>query len=458
MDVLLLSRLQFAFTTFVHFIFVPLTLGLSLLVAYMEFKWVRTGDEVYKRMAKFWGKLFLINFALGVVTGIALEFQFGTNWARYSAYVGDIFGSLLAIEATLAFFLESTFLAVWIFGWNRLSPKLHNASIWLVALAANLSAFWILMANGWMQNPTGFVLRGDRAELESFAALVANPFAWQQFLHVLFSAYVLSGFFVLGISGWHLARGSNVDFFKRSFQIAAPFTLVFALALVVQGHHHGSTVAKYQPAKLAAMESHWDTMTHAPQYLFVVPDPANERNLVEILPIPGGLSMLAYHSFDAEVKGLRDFPEEDRPPVLLTFASFRTMVGLGFLFPALAAWVWIRRKTPESSPTLLRILPWVIPLPYIAIQLGWIVAEVGRQPWIVNGIMRTEDAVSAGISLGQVGFSLVLFGLIYGLLVAVDVYLLMYHGRKGPKSSEGKKGVEAESESGFSAPSQSASA
>ncbi len=435
MDVLLLSRLQFAFTTFVHFIFVPLTLGLSLLVAYMETKWLRTGEEVYKRMAKFWGKLFLINFALGVVTGIALEFQFGTNWSRYSAYVGDIFGSLLAIEATLAFFLESTFLAVWIFGWNRIPPKLHNASIWLVALAANLSAFWILMANGWMQNPTGFVLRGDRAELESFMALVTNPFAWGQFLHTLFAAYVLSGFFVLGISAWHLARGSNVDFFKRSFRIAAPFTLVFAVALVIQGHSHGASVAKYQPAKLAAMESHWETMARAPQYLFVIPDPANERNLVELLPVPGGLSMLAYHSFDAEVQGLRDFPKEDRPPVTLTFVSFRTMVGLGFLLPALAAWVWIRRKTPEDSPRLLRILPWVIPLPYIAIQLGWIVAEVGRQPWIVHGIMRTEDAVSAGISVGQVGFSLAMFTLIYGLLVAVDVYLLMHHGRKGPKSS-----------------------
>ena len=435
MDVLLLSRLQFAFTTFVHFIFVPLTLGLSLLVAYMETKWLRTGDEVYKRMAKFWGKLFLINFALGVVTGIALEFQFGTNWSGYSAYVGDIFGSLLAIEATLAFFLESTFLAVWIFGWNRISPKLHNVSIWLVALAANLSAFWILMANGWMQNPTGFVLRGDRAELESFTALVTNPFAWGQFLHTLFAAYVLSGFFVLGISAWHLARGSNVDFFKRSFRIAAPFTLVFALALVIQGHSHGATVAKYQPAKLAAMESHWETMTRAPQYLFVIPDPGNERNAVELLPVPGGLSMLAYHSVDAEVRGLNDFPKEDRPPVTLTFISFRTMVGLGFLFPALAAWVWMRRKDPEASPKLLRILPWAVPLPYIAIQLGWIVAEVGRQPWIVNGIMRVEDAVSAGITPAQVGFSLFLFAVIYGLLVAVDVYLLMHHGRKGPKSA-----------------------
>ncbi len=438
MDVLLLSRLQFAFTTFVHFIFVPLTLGLSLLVAYMETKYLRTGEEVYKRMAKFWGKLFLINFALGVVSGIALEFQFGTNWSRYSAYVGDIFGSLLAIEATLAFFLESTFLAVWIFGWNRISPKLHNASIWLVALAANISAFWILMANGWMQNPVGYVLRGDRAELESFTALITNPFAWQQFLHTLSAAYVLSGFFVLGISAWHLARGNQVDFFKRSFRIAAPFTIFFALAIVVQGHLHGNEVAKTQPAKVAAMESHWETMTRAPLYLFVIPDPAKERNLVELLPIPGGLSLLAFNSLESEVRGLKDFPPEDRPPVSLTFFSFRGMVALGLLFPLLAAWVWLRRKDPLSSPAMLRLLPWVIPLPYIAIQLGWIVAEVGRQPWIVHGIMRTEDAFSPGVSVGQVGFSLFMFALIYTLLVAVDIYLLASHAKKGPGSTDNK--------------------
>ncbi|MBR9981646.1 MAG: cytochrome ubiquinol oxidase subunit I [Desulfatitalea sp.] len=433
MDVLLLSRLQFAFTTFVHFIFVPLTLGLSLLVAYMENRYVRTGDAEYKRMAKFWGKLFLINFALGVVTGIALEFQFGTNWSRYSSYVGDVFGSLLAIEATLAFFLESTFLAVWIFGWKRLSPKLHNVSIWLVALAANLSAFWILMANGWMQNPVGYAIRGERAELASFTALVTNPFAWQQFIHTLCAAYILSGFFVMGISAWHLARGRQVSFFRKSFRIAAPFTLVFALVMVVQGHMHGAEVARTQPTKLAAMESLWETRTRAPQFLFLIPDPANERNRLELLPIPGALSLLAFHSMDAEVQGLKDFAPQDRPPVMLTFISFRTMVALGFLFPLVAAWAWVRRTDPERSPLMLRLLPWMIPLPYLAIQLGWIVAELGRQPWIVYGMMRTEEAFSPGIATGQVVFSLVLFALIYTLLVAVDIFLLAHHGRKGPE-------------------------
>ena len=433
MDVLLLSRLQFAMTTFVHFIFVPLTLGLSLLVAYMEFKFVRSGDETYRRMAKFWGKLFLINFALGAVTGIALEFQFGTNWSRYSAYVGDIFGSLLAIEATLAFFLESTFLGVWIFGWKKLSPKMHNAAIWLVALAANLSAFWIIMANGWMQNPVGYVFGEGRAELGSFMSLISNEFAWHQFIHVLSASYVLSGFFVLGISAYHIAKGSNVDFFKKSFRIAAPFTLIFALVVVVQGHSHGATVAKYQPEKLAAMESHWETRTQAPQYLLVVPDPSNQRNRLELFPIPGGLSMLAYHDFNAEVTGLSDFPREDHPPVMTTFLSFRTMVALGFLFPILAAWAWLKRKGPEDSPRLLKILPWIIPLPYIAIQLGWIVAEMGRQPWIVYGMMRTSEAVSPGITTAQVAGSLAGFMAIYGLLVALCVFLLSKYGRKGPE-------------------------
>lgn len=227
-----------------------------------------------------------------------------------------------------------------------------------------------------MQNPVGYILTDTRVELESFTSLISNPFAWNMFAHTLLASYVLSGFFILGVSAWHLARNNHVDFFKRSFRIAAPFTLVCAVALVAHGHMHGANVAKHQPAKLAAMESHWETMTHAPQYLFVIPDPANERNLVELLPIPGGLSMLAFGSFDAEVRGLLDIPEEDRPPVMLTFISFRTMVALGMLFPVLGFWVWWRRKDPLTSPRLLRVLPWVIPLSYIAIQLGWIVTEL----------------------------------------------------------------------------------
>ncbi len=432
MDVLMLSRLQFAGATFFHFIFVPLTLGLSILIAIMETVYVRTGDEDYRRMAKFWGKIFIINFAVGVVTGITLEFQFGTNWARYSKYVGDIFGSLLAIEATLAFFLESTFLAVWIFGWNRLSPKLHCLCIWLVAFASNLSAVWILIANAWMQHPVGFVLRNGRAELSDFLAVITQPFAFQIFLHTVSGAYILAGFFVMGVSAYHLLRKNETGFFNKSFRIGLTFALIFALAEVVQGHIHGAEVAKIQPSKLAAMESLWDTQADAPMYLFLIPDASRERNLVEIGKIPGALSMLAYHSSQAVVKGLKDFPKEDRPPVALTFVAFRVMVGLGFLFVLLTVVGWFKRNKLEASPGYLKIMLYAIPLPYIALQAGWIVTEVGRQPWIVYGLMRTKDAVSH-IAASQVGISLAAFILVYSTLGAIAIYLMVKQARRGPE-------------------------
>ena len=273
----------------------------------METKYVRTGDEEYLRMTKFWGKIFIINFAIGVVTGITLEFQFGTNWSRYSKYVGDIFGSLLAIEATTSFFLESTFLAVWIFGWKRLSPKIHCLAIWLVAIASSTSALWILIANAWMQNPVGYVLRNGRAELNDFFTVITQPFAWQIFFHTIFGAYILSGFFVMGVSAYHLLRKQHASFFTKSFRMGLTFALIFSVAEVVQGHIHGAEVAKIQPAKLAAMEALWDTQANAPQVLFLIPDEKNERNSVEIGKIPGALSMLAYHTPSATVKGLKDF-------------------------------------------------------------------------------------------------------------------------------------------------------
>jgi cytochrome d ubiquinol oxidase subunit I len=432
MDALMLSRLQFAVATFFHFIFVPLTLGLVILIAIMETIYVRTGDELYKRQAKFWGKIFVINFAIGVLTGITLEFQFGTNWSRYSRYVGDIFGSLLAIEATTSFFLESTFLAVWIFGWNRLSPKLHCACIWLVALASNASAYWILMANAWMQNPVGYVMRGGRAELANFFAVVTNHFGWQQYFHTLSGAYILAGFFVMGVSAYHLLRRQNQEFFTKSFRMALTFALIFSVAEVIQGHIHGAEVAKIQPAKLAAMEAHWDTQANAPQTLFLIPDQKNERNLLEFGKIPGGLSMLAYHSPSAVVKGLKDFPKDERPPVALTFIAFRTMVGLGFLFVLLTGLGWLWRNNLEGHPRFLKILIWAIPLPYIALQAGWIVAEVGRQPWIVYGLMKTRDAVSP-IAVSQVGTTLVGFIALYSLLGFVAIYLMRKLAIAGPE-------------------------
>jgi len=441
LDVLSLSRFQFAAATFFHFLFVPLTLGLSILIAVMETRYVQTKDETYRRMAKFWGKIFLINFAVGVVTGITLEFQFGTNWSGYSRYVGDIFGSLLAIEATAAFFLESTFVAVWAFGWNRLSPKAHAVTAWLVAFGSNLSAIWILLANGWMQNPVGYTIRNGRAELTDFWAVLTNSFGWQQIVHTLSAAYILAGFLVMGASAYHLLRKRNTEFFARSFRFGLIMALAFSLVEVVQGHMHGAEVAKVQPAKLAAMESLWETTEGAPQYLFLIPDEKNERNLVEIGGIPGGLSMLAYHNPDATVKGLKDFPEDERPPVFLTFSAFRTMVGLGFLFPLLTLYGFYRRNKLEESPKYLKLMLFAIPLPYIAAQAGWIVAEVGRQPWVVYGVMRTADAVSP-IAVSQVLVSTLALVGVYTILGVAAAYLIVKTIRKGPE--EAAEGVTSE--------------
>jgi len=434
MDVLMLSRLQFAAATMFHFLFVPLTLGISVLIACMETAYARTGKPIYKRMAKFWGKLFLINFTLGVVTGITLEFQFGTNWSRYSAYVGDIFGSLLAIEATAAFFLESTFIGVWHFGWDKLSPRAHAVSAWLVAFASNLSAVWILIANGFMQNPLGFEIRNGRAELTDFIAVITNPWAWNEFVHVVSASFCLAGFFIAGISAWHLLRKQNEEFFGKSMRLALSVGLIGTFVVVVQGHFHGNLVAKLQPAKLAAMESHWETMKNAPMYLLQIPDEKNEGNLVQAMPVPSLLSVLAFNDPDAEVKGLKDFAPADRPPVGITFLAFRVMVGIGTLMPLLLLFGLWKREELSKYPTYLKTMIWAMPLPYIAIEAGWTVAEVGRQPWIVNNLMRTADAVSP-ITVGQAGSSLVAMVLLYTLLGAAGAYLIFTAARKGPQDA-----------------------
>jgi cytochrome d ubiquinol oxidase subunit I len=460
MDTLYLSRLQFAAAAIFHFLFVPLTLGLGYFVAVAETIFVRTGDRTYKRMAQFWGRFFIINFAVGVVTGLTLEFQFGTNWKHYALYVGDVFGPLLAIEATAAFFLESTFLAVWIFGWKRLSPPMHAFAIWVVAAASTLSAFFILCANGFMQNPVGFekqVYNGvERAVMVHFWALLANEYALNQFFHTMLAAFVLSGFFVMGVSAWHLLRRSGEDFFTRSFRLAMWPTLAATVLEVVQGHANGAVVAKYQPLKLAAMESLWRTHgedgSYTPQTLLVIPDEKNERNLVEWIKVPSALSLLAYHDAAGQVKGLDHWPDPgDRPPVTICFVSFRLMVGLGFLFPLLAGLGVVLflpetalRRVPLSGPLhrlrslfleqhrgWLKVFPLVIPLPYIAISCGWVLAEVGRQPWIVYNVLRTSAAVSP-LSAAQVGASLAGFLVLYTLLGAAAFYLLIKFAIRGP--------------------------
>jgi cytochrome d ubiquinol oxidase subunit I len=442
MDVLMLSRLQFAITSMFHFIFVPLTLGLSVLVAWMEWRSIRTQDRLWLDMARFWGKLFLINFALGIVTGITLEFQFGMNWAEYSKYVGDIFGAPLAIEATLAFFLESVFIGVWIFGWEKISARAHALAITIVAFATNLSALWILLANGWMQNPIGSrmvnivgnPLITQRAEMTDFVAVVSNPYGWIKFFHTLFSGYVLAAFFVTGVAAWHLLKKNEVEFFKRSFKVAAVFGLIAGILVLATGDFHGVEIAKVQPSKLAAMEAVWDTQKGAGLSLIVIPDSANERNSIELLTIPKLTSLLSYHDPNAEVKGLKDIPRDLRPPVGLTFYSFRFMVMLGMLMLLISlVAVWLSRSDKlESSPFFLKIMVASIALPYIVVQLGWIVAEVGRQPWIVYGLLKTSDAVSRSISTGQVVMSLIAFTLVYSLLGIVDVYLLAKYAKQGP--------------------------
>jgi cytochrome d ubiquinol oxidase subunit I len=435
MDVVMLSRLQFYATSAFHFLFVPLTLGLSWIVAYMETRYVRTGDETYLAMTKFWGKIFLINFAVGVVTGITLEFQFGTNWSGYSAYVGDIFGSLLAIEATAAFFLESTFIGVWIFGWQKLSKKAHAGVAWLIAIGSNLSAVWILIANSWMQHPVGYTIRNGRAELTDFFAVITQKFAMLQIIHVLSSAILLAGFLIMGISAYHLLKKQHIDFFSRSFRIGLVCGLVGSLVVAVEGDFHAKDVTEKQPVKLAAMESLWDTTRQAPIYLFAVPDEENGRNAVELLPIPGVLSFLGHGDFNAEVKGLNDFPRDERPPVLPVFLAFRGMVALGTYFILITLYGMLRRNKLLESPLLLKAMLFSIPLPYLAIQLGWIVTELGRQPWIVWGMMRTSDAASP-IATSQVVMTLIGFTLVYSLLGFAGYYLIYKHAKQGPAAAQ----------------------
>ena len=434
MNVVTLSQLQFAATAMFHWIFVPLTLGLSILTAWMETKYVTTGDIMWLRMTKFWGKLFLINFALGVVTGISMEFQFGLNWSEFSRYVGDISGAPLAIEATVAFFLESVFIGVWIFGWNKLSKKVHALSIWLTAIATNVSALVILLVNGWMQHPVGYVLRNNRAEMSDFVAILTNPYGLIKFGHTLTSGYVLAAFVIMGVSAWHLLRNNETAFFKRSFKMAATFALVSSLLVVLTGDFHSVDIAKTQPTKFAAMESVWETTRGASFNLLMVPDASQERNSVEMLRIPKMLSFLAFKDSNAEIKGLKDFPKELRPPIAPTYYSYRVMAVLGIfiLLASLAGVIMCRKENFTDYRGFLTLMVFAIPAPYLAQQLGWLVAEIGRQPWIVYGVMKTSDAVSKSISPTQVVLSLLGFTVLYGLLGAIDIYLLVKYAKKGP--------------------------
>ncbi|MEJ2733926.1 MAG: cytochrome ubiquinol oxidase subunit I [Anaerolineae bacterium] len=459
MNALALARWQFALTTVYHFFFVPLTLGLSILVAIMETLYVRSGNEVYKRMTKFWGKLFLINFAVGVVTGIVMEFQFGMNWSEYSRFVGDIFGAPLAIEALLAFFLESTFLGIWIFGWDRLPKGVHAATIWLVAIGSNLSALWILIANSWMQEPVGFALRNGRAEMTDFGALLTSPHVWQQFPHAFFAGITTAGFFALGISAYHLyKKSSDGEVWRRSFTMAVVFALAGSVLVGLVGHSQTQHVARVQPMKLAAAEALWETEQPASFSLLTIGDLSGTREVFSIR-VPYLMSLLTCNNLTCEVKGMNELQAEFEaahgpgnyvPPIPILYWSFRGMVGAGLLMIvlALASLYLVLKAKLDPPPRLIRLLLWAIPLPYLANTGGWVMAEVGRQPWIVYELMLTRDAVSVSASGGMVLFSLLAFVLVYGALMGVDIYLLSKFARRGT----GVESEEAPSGEGSSAP------
>jgi len=455
MDVLALARWQFGITTIYHFFFVPLTLGLSLIVAIMETIYVRTGNETYKRMTQFWGRLFLINFAMGVVTGLVQEFQFGMNWSSYSRFVGDIFGAPLAIEALLAFFLESTFLGVWIFGWERLSKKLHLVTIWLVVLGSNISAFWILVANSFMQEPVGYTLRHGRAEMTNFFALLTNPNVWVQFPHVLMAGIATGAFFVLGISAYQLLkkRGDS-DLFRKSLQIGVVVAVISSFLVAIVGHTQAQHMIQTQPMKMAAAEALWNSEAPASFSLFTI---GNEKNRSDVFAIrvPDLLSVFAFNSFDGKVQGINQLqaqytkqygPGNYVPPVAVTYWSFRLMVGAGTLMIVLSLGTLflMLRKRLEKMRWVLWILPFTIALPYLANSTGWLMTEMGRQPWIVFGVMKTASAVSPNVGWGSVLTSLIVFTLLYGALGVADVYLLQKYARIEVDTPTQETGVEQE--------------
>jgi len=441
MEALEIARWQFGITTVYHFFFSPLTMGLAALTAILHTFYYRTGSLDYKRLTKFFGKLFVIIFALGVVTGIVLEFQFGMAWSGYSRFVGDIFGIPLAIEALLAFFLESTFIAVWLFGWNRLPKGVHLLSIWLVAIGSNLSALWILIANAWMQVPVGYVLNEGRAELSDFVAVMLNEQMFVMAQHTIIAAFTTGGLFMLGISAWHILRKNQVEIFSKSAHIALVFTAVSSLLVATTGHKHAQHTVKHQPMKMAAMEGMWESEKPASFSLFAVIDQESKTSLRE-LKLPYMLTVLAYNNLTSEVKGLNDLQKEYEekygpgdylPPVAIVYWSFRFMVGLGMLFILFSIFGLVQwwRKKLTISKLYLRMATIIMFLPLLANTLGWIVAEMGRQPWIVHGLMFTRDGVSPNVSSVSMALTTIVFTLVYGLLAAVAVYLIHRFAKQG---------------------------
>jgi cytochrome bd ubiquinol oxidase subunit I len=446
-DLVLLSRLQFGLTNIFHFLFVPLTLGLSAFVAYMQTRYYQTRDETFRTMTKFWGKLFLINIAIGVVSGLVNEFQFGMNWSAYSRFVGDIFGAPLALEALLAFFVESTFIGIWIFGEGKIPERAHLAAIWLVALSASLSALWILLANGWMQHPVGYAINGatGRAELTDFLAVISNPKGWLFFSHTLAAGFATSSFFILGISAYHLVRRQHTELFKRSMSMAALVGFIASSLIFFTGHTQGQYTYETQPMKFAAIEAHWETAKPASFSILTIGDLTGKRE-VWSLRVPYFLSFLACNHFDCEVRGVDELqqeyvakygPGDYIPLMVVTYWSFRIMMTMGLLMilSSLFLLILLTSHRPIENARWMKWAPWLVALPYIANICGWILTEMGRQPWLVQGLLKVEDGVSPNLTVGQVLFSLVSYTLVYGALAGAMFYLTRRYAIAGPDAA-----------------------
>ncbi|MCY0879904.1 MAG: cytochrome ubiquinol oxidase subunit I [Firmicutes bacterium] len=443
-----LARLQFGTMTIYHFLFVPITIGTAVMLAILETRYWRTQKLEDKKILDFFGRLFLINFAVGVVTGILQEFQFGMNWSNYSRFVGDVFGAPLAVEALAAFFLESTFIGLWIFGWDRLSPRMHAWTMWLVAIGTSLSAFWILTANSFMQEPVGYRVIHHHAEMTNFFALLGNPQLWVEFPHVEIAALTTGGFFVASVSAYFLVhQASYRSWFQAPFQLGLVVAAVGSILVIVLGHEQAQHLIVAQPMKMAASEALWHTSgLHAAWSIISLFNPVTHHTWFS-LPIPDMLSILAYNRLTGRVLGIsalqrlyvhRYGPGYYVPPVFVTYWSFRLMIFLGFLMAALSVWgLWlIRQGTLFRHPAYLRWMSWSVLFPLIANIMGWVMTEVGRQPWIVFGLERTPDGLSPTVPIGSVAATDIGFTLLYLIMGLFEVRLMLKYIRLGPEAEE----------------------
>lgn len=437
MDTEILSRIQFAFTVSFHYIYPPLSIGLGLILVIMEGLYLKTGKKIYEDMTRFWIKIFALIFGLGVATGIIMEFEFGTNWATYSKYVGDIFGSALAAEGIFAFALESGFLGILLFGWNRVSSKVHFFSTIMVFLGSLFSAVWIVVANSWQQTPSGYHIVGEgmnaRAEITDFWEMVFNPSSVDRLIHVWIGAFLAGAFLVMSVNAWYIIKGRHLEIAKPSFKIALLVATIFSISQLFTGHKSAEGVAKNQPAKLAAMEGHFDSSAKADMYLLGWVNKKDQTT--SGIKIPGGLSFLLHQNFEKPIPGLNAFKPEDRPSqVNAIFQFYHLMVAIGLaliLLTVYAAWQ-LKRGVLFNKKWLLYIFIWAVLLPQIANQVGWFAAEIGRQPWVVYGLLRTSDAVSTTVKAEQVLTSLILFTLVYATLFVLFLYLLNKKIKHGP--------------------------